>query len=84
MPARFIFGPCVVAFGLSAALVAVCGGCSGLMTLRFLLRCGEGILTMGILYLGQWYRLQELALRYGQYRKNCQQFARLIIAGIMY
>ncbi len=64
LPARFVFGPTVTLFGLVATLMVVSGGFGGVMVLRFLLGCGEGILTMAFIYLGQGYKADELALRY--------------------
>lgn len=64
-PAQYVFGTAVIVFGLSATLVSVSGGYAGLMVLRFLLGCGEGVFTMGFLYLSQWYKPEELALRTG-------------------
>ena len=66
VPAQYVFGAAVLVFGLGAGLVPVAGGYAGLMVLRFLLGCGEGVLTMGFLYLSQWYKPEELALRTGK------------------
>lgn len=67
-PANCVFGAAMVIFGLSAALVPVSGGYGGLMGLRFLLGCGEGVFTMGFMYLSQWYKPEELALRTGMFQ----------------
>lgn len=63
-PAPYVFGPTVVLFGLAATLMVEARGFGGVMAARFFLGVGEGILTMAFIYLGQWYRANELALRY--------------------
>ena len=66
-PSRFVFGPTVILYGLAATLMSVSGGYGGVMTLRFFLGVGEGILTMAFIYLGQWYKADELAVRYCEF-----------------
>ena len=64
-PAQWVFGFSMVVCGITAVVMPVAGGFAGLMVLRFILGCGEAVFTMGFLYLSQWYKPEELALRTG-------------------
>ncbi|OCT53273.1 hypothetical protein CLCR_10809 [Cladophialophora carrionii] len=70
IPAQHVLGGAIILFGLAAKIVPVCGRYSGLMVLRFILGCGEAVLTMGFLYPSQWYKADELAC--GQVSPNEQ------------
>ncbi|ETI27784.1 hypothetical protein G647_00233 [Cladophialophora carrionii CBS 160.54] len=70
IPAQYVLGGAIILFGTATGLVPVCGRYSSLMVLRFILGCGEAVLTMGCLYLSQWYKADELAC--GQLSPNEQ------------
>jgi hypothetical protein len=62
----YVYGTTIVAFGLFATCCIATTEYSALLGLRFLVGFAEAAAQTSFLYLGLWYKPNELAMRTGQ------------------